>query len=322
MRSNFASIVVGAVAAAALLVPQATTPPPTPDLGTALLALAASPEAAQTTEEQALIDALNTVIDQRIGSVSVTRTEFDAVAADVADHETRITALEADVGTLQTDLGNLDARVTQVETDLANLSGPTQAEFDALNTEVERIKTELGEAAGGGTTGLPVPDDYPSEWPTPDELSSDEAAAVESAEYLYSTWYGSPQEGMSPAAMLAIHRGATFERFLQFGQHEYWVPMGSITPGADDGSISILGEAIVDTAWYLCPDATWPEFETDPAASSKSWVNVLGPGSRMLGFSDAPNPVHCYWSHMPSAEWDRNNPTVLFPSPTFDEVWR
>jgi len=166
--------------------------------------------------------------------------------------------------------------------------------------------------------GPAVPEDWPEHWPRPRPLDPAEIRVVESAPYLYSTWYGSPQAGLSPAAALAAHRGLNFRRFVQFGERVYFVPVGSFSRG---GSVFqfILNQAIVDTAFHLCPDGEWPELKKRfrRARNLVTFANTIGPGDSIQGFSK-PNPVHCYWRHMPAAEWDGSR---LVPPPRFDEVW-
>lgn len=230
----------------------------------------------QTQAELDTIAALNAHIDERIaaaGTGGVSQADFDA--------------LEARVATLETDLAAAQGQVATLESDLA-----------ATTTELERVKAALADAGGGTVADA----SWPAHWPQPDELTADEIAAVESATYLYSTWYGSPQGGLSPAAALAEHRGAAFIPFVQFGAHEY------VVPSQQTGDV--LGEAIIDAAEYLCPEP--------PGSSSTFWPAVLGPGDTMRGSVSRPLPVHCYWSTMPGAEWDGS---TLVPSPTFAEVW-
>lgn len=174
---------------------------------------------------------------------------------------------------------------------------------------------EQGEEPGEGPM---VPDDWPEHWPHPRHLDDAEIRIVESADYLYSTWYGSPQAGLSPAAALAAHRGVEFQRFVQFGNREYLVPKGSLG-GAGAVFHFILAQAIVDAAFHLCPDAEWPELKEQfrRARKTVTFANAIGPGDRIQGFSRA-NPVHCYWHHMPRADWDGS---TLVPPPRFEDVW-
>lgn len=195
-----------------------------------------------------------------------------------------------------------------------SVHGPDRpAAFEAQDRQVEaRPATVIN------LDGPPVPEDWPEHWPDPSYLDPAEIRAVESAPYLYSTWYGSPQVGLSPAAALAARRGAQFERFVQFGVQVYFVPRerpGQSSPGAHE----ILAQAIVDAAFHLCPEADWPGLgKLHPRARNfTTFANVIGPGDRVRGFS-GPNPVHCYWSHMPRAEWEGSK---LVPPPSFEEVW-